>query len=403
MCVLLCDYQDSQQTQVSTNQTSNQPQTWKQRAAAAAAAAKKAAENLAQELQGPTLTTVTIHRAVDDNPAKLQSIGVLLKRSRQGKKKSALSWIFQTEPEPTEEDRKLADQVQELEGLDVYCDESVLTLGLGDSYKEILATENNPRQKFQSASRFGKMYIVPYPFRARIVFDDLSCVAELGYRHFEKLILLNNEVREKIRLRKELRCLHNQRIHFPLQRWEKHVMDPASTEIVEVLITYNYGVFRIVQTPGKNTMLTASKTEFDLSPGFTCSIRYEDGKGKCAGKKLSGLKCEIGHEDMGLTSDFERGNSSALNFDIRASASSVLSSATAMATAMRGASADIDVRSAATSAMPEGWQQANQNTITHATQRSRPAGGFASFGAAFRPENEHQVQDADTEEEGDGD
>jgi hypothetical protein len=136
-----------------------------------------------------------------------------------------------------------------------------------------------------------------------------------------KLVVLNEEsnVRDKVLLRKQLRCLNEQTVFFPIQRWEKRkvkrTVDGKRKEVeVLVLISYNWGSFRIMQTEGKDTRKTAgveTKTEFDVSAGFVASLKYEDGCGSTTeGENWVGQKVTVGHDVLGISDDFKRGTAS---------------------------------------------------------------------------------------------
>ena len=122
----------------------------------------------------------------------------------------------------------------------------------------------------------------------------------------------------QVLLRKQLRCLHEKEVTFPVERWEKKQVTKTTRDQegkqketkhdVLVLIRYTIGDFEIEQTKGKNTMNTVNTT-FDLSKGFNASIKYSDGEGETDeydGATFSNGKVVIGHPEMGITEGFSR-------------------------------------------------------------------------------------------------
>ena len=172
------------------------------------------------------------------------------------------------------------------------------------------------------------MYISAFPLRATVVYDDVPDVGVLYDDAILKLVKLNEKsyVRDKVLLRKELRCLHDgKRVFFPIQRWEKRKVKKTTTEKgktktteveVVVLISYNWGHFTIVQKVGKDTTTTTTGkvgTEFDLSAGFVASLKYEDGYGSTTefdGGSWNTQAVTVGHDVLGISDDFERGTES---------------------------------------------------------------------------------------------
>ena len=173
------------------------------------------------------------------------------------------------------------------------------------------------------------MYISAFPLRATVVYDDVPDVGVLYDDAILKLVKLNEEsyVRDKVLLRKELRCLHEgKKVFFPIQRWEKRKVkkttttDKGKTKTEEVqvlvLISYNWGYFTIVQTDGKDTTKTTTGkvgTEFDLSAGFVATLKYQDGYGSTTefdGGSWKSQEVTVRHDVLGISDDFERGTES---------------------------------------------------------------------------------------------
>jgi hypothetical protein len=165
------------------------------------------------------------------------------------------------------------------------------------------------------------MYISAFPLRATVVYDDVPDVGVFYDDAILKLVVLNEEsnVRDKVLLRKQLRCLNEQTVFFPIQRWEKRkvkrTVDGKRKEVeVLVLISYNWGSFRIMQTEGKDTRTTEGfKTEFDVSAGFAATLKYADGYGSTRefdGGTWVGQQVTVGHDVLGISDDFKRGTAS---------------------------------------------------------------------------------------------
>ena len=188
-------------------------------------------------------------------------------------------------------------------------------------YKELIETAHGGTKKFSSKTNFAKMYITAFPLRAMIVYDNVPDVGVLYDDAIPKLIKINEDpkIQDKVLLRKELRCLNEKQVFFPIQRWEKRKVDHTenkgtkeekkSKKEVLVLISYNWGYFSIMQTDGKDTRKTVGSA-FDLSAGFTASLEYKDGYGSTTeydGGSWENEKVTVGHDVLGITDEFERG------------------------------------------------------------------------------------------------
>ena len=166
------------------------------------------------------------------------------------------------------------------------------------------------------------MYISAFPLRATVVYDDVPDVGVFYDDAILKLVVLNEEsnVRDKVLLRKQLRCLNEQTVFFPIQRWEKRKVKKTvdgkkqGEEEVLVLISYNCGYFQIMQTDGKDTRtIEGVNTKFDVSAGFAATLKYQDGYGSTTefeGGKWVGQQVTVGHDVLGISDDFKRGTAS---------------------------------------------------------------------------------------------
>ena len=166
------------------------------------------------------------------------------------------------------------------------------------------------------------MYISAFPLRATVVYDDVPDVGVFYDDAILKLVMLNEEsnVRDKVLLRKQLRCLNEQTVFFPIQRWEKRKVKKTvdgkkqGEEEVLVLISYNCGYFQITQTDGKDTRtIEGVNTKFDVSAGFAATLKYQDGYGSTTefdGGSWVGQQVTVGHDVLGISDDFKRGTAS---------------------------------------------------------------------------------------------
>ena len=186
--------------------------------------------------------------------------------------------------------------------------------GKKKNYKELIMTPDGGTKQWTSKTNFAKMFISAFPLRAQIVYDDGNNVGVLYDEGIQKLVRVNEnpEIQDKIKLRKELRCLHDKDVIFPIERWEKRRVDHTTkdengntkkeTKEVWVLISYTEGVLEIAQTKAKDTRKTAG-TKFDLSRGFEATLSYCDGEGittEYDGAEFRNQNVVIGHDALGM-------------------------------------------------------------------------------------------------------
>lgn len=181
-------------------------------------------------------------------------------------------------------------------------------------YKELIMTPDGGTKKWTSKTNFAKMFINAFPLRAHIVYDDGNNVGVLYDEGIQKLVRVNEdpEIQDKVKLRKELRCLHDKDVTFPIERWETRKVNHTTqdengntkkeTKEVLVLISYTKGAFEIAQTKGKDTRKTVG-TKFDLSRGFEATLSYRDGTGSTTeydGAEYRNQEVTIGHDALGM-------------------------------------------------------------------------------------------------------
>ncbi|KAG7388240.1 hypothetical protein PHYPSEUDO_012898 [Phytophthora pseudosyringae] len=211
-----------------------------------------------------------------------------------------------------------------LEGIDVYWNEEI---GVRDGHLD-------------SASCFGKMYVVPYPFHCVIVYDNTndeaiiwdevdesaprdsklhSNLAKLLFLNFSPAIVAKRELRQKIRALADLKTP----VRFPFSRVEKAVVTdyyewtpiegfkPMKVQykaVVEFTCHYTCGVFK-VKTSGDS--VSKGGTKRPMADGFIVTMTYKDGRGYAkapqTGKRveITGRKAVRDSDHFGLNPDME--------------------------------------------------------------------------------------------------
>ncbi|KAL3667598.1 hypothetical protein V7S43_007152 [Phytophthora oleae] len=210
-----------------------------------------------------------------------------------------------------------------LEGVDVYWNEDI---GVRDGHLD-------------SASCFGKMYVVPYPFHCVVVYDNTndeaiiwdevdenaprdsklhSNLAKLLFLNFSPAIVAKRELRQKIRALAETKTP----VKFPFSRVEKAMVTdyyewtpiegfkPIKIHyktMVEFTCHYTYGVFK-VKTSGD---ATKGEDKRAMADGFIVSMSYKDGRGYAraprTGKRTEITKRKVVRDSdhFGLNPDME--------------------------------------------------------------------------------------------------
>lgn len=169
-----------------------------------------------------------------------------------------------------------------------------------------------------SRTRFGKMYIVPYPFHCVMVYDDDPDYGFVREKDFSEFVTKNMDpiVCAKRENRLMLRCLHGKTVHLEYQCYETHsVPDGHETyrdnegnertrprmSSVSVLMSYHCGTFAIANNKSSDCM----NPKHEWSAGFKPTLHYEDGHGVAiaphtgASHNVRGSRT-IGREEIGL-------------------------------------------------------------------------------------------------------
>jgi len=192
--------------------------------------------------------------------------------------------------------------VTKLNGLDVFWDGPCINLGdeASDDVQDAEEIGNG------SATKFGKMYIVPYPFCAVFLSDDCDSAtalfsvspviagkivdAEKGIERLNQLVARNEdpEIQRRKEVRLKLRALRGSMCHWPIQKHksktisrqvayqddEGNTKHRTETKMVQVLFSFNDGTFCI----GRDST-TAMWRDVDVTRGFVSNLHYRDGTG----------------------------------------------------------------------------------------------------------------------------
>jgi len=247
---------------------------------------------------------------------------------------SMLSIAVQTE---NEEMTQLMDSmkyiVSNLNGLDVFWDGPCADLSdeASDSVKEGKLVDNG------SQTKFGKMYIVPFPFCAVFLSDDCENATALlstspviagkifdakkGMQFINHLVARNAdpEIQRRKGVRLQLRALEESMCHWPIQKY-KHKMisrqvqytdnegntkTRTESKTVRVLFSFNDGQFMIGRHGSK-----AMWQDVNVTKGFVSQLRYRDGRGSHTESgwgttNWSNEPITVLGEDFGLNAQFE--------------------------------------------------------------------------------------------------
>jgi len=196
--------------------------------------------------------------------------------------------------------------VANLHGLDVFWDgECVdLTGAASDDVEDAKEIANG------SNTKFGKMYIVPFPFCAVFLSDDCDAAtalfsmapviagkrvaAEKGVQRLTALAARNEdpEVQRRKAVRLRLRALESSMCHWPIQKHKNKTISRQVSETyrdaegntktrtkterktVSVLFSFNDGRFGIDRNGTK-----AVWRDLDVTRGFVANLQYHDGTG----------------------------------------------------------------------------------------------------------------------------
>ena len=156
---------------------------------------------------------------------------------------------------------------QNLEGVDVYFD--------GVSHDGHL----------DSVTKFGKMYINPFPFECVMVYDDCDDYTLLYEDDFDKFVNMNRDpdVVARRRNRQAVRALHGQMCRLEHQRDEMHSV-PDGTETYtdsegnqHTRTRYTTVSVRMSYTNGR--MSVSANSDKQMAAGFKAALHYSDGQG----------------------------------------------------------------------------------------------------------------------------
>ena len=219
--------------------------------------------------------------------------------------------------------------VENLNGLDVFWDGECVNIheNYSDEVEQAKETEN------KSLTKFGKMYIIPYPFCAVFLSDDddnttglfsISPViagkifdSDKGKEHVKLLMTKNQdpEIQRRKGVRLKLRALEGSMCHWPIQKYKQKTISRTvrdsegksrtETKSVRVLFSFNDGMFGIERDDVK-----AQWKNINVTRGFGANLHYQDGTGHhnepgWGEYDWSNEPITIYGEDFGLNHQFE--------------------------------------------------------------------------------------------------
>lgn len=222
--------------------------------------------------------------------------------------------------------------IASLVGVDVWWDGSVEGKPIGETGKQRKrALANN-----SSATKFGKMYVIPFPFTAVWVADESDEEVTLSFspivngierdgnagikefNHFMRANFAPEVIRRK-NVRVALRALSGAMIYFFYQcrkqkakQRTRTVSDGrggsrtvVETYYVTVLFTFRNGMFNVAQGQDAVWEHPSGGLKLNMSKGFTCTVHYNDGEGwDHEGKHWTNEPETIGHGPLGIQSDY---------------------------------------------------------------------------------------------------
>eukprot|EP00033_Pygsuia_biforma_P001991 GCRY01002215.1.p1 GENE.GCRY01002215.1~~GCRY01002215.1.p1 ORF type:complete len:900 (-),score=256.01 GCRY01002215.1:389-3088(-) len=146
-----------------------------------------------------------------------------------------------------------------------------------------------------SRSRFGKLYIEPFPFRAVIVWDDSNDYAFLSDdEDILRLCAFNKDpaIRAKVHIRKQLRALAGQQVYYYHQETHSKSVRKDNDQTVQ---------YRVLFTFERGTLSVGANSKLPFSAGFSVSVHYRDGRGSAHGHSWSNESATIKEGALGIT------------------------------------------------------------------------------------------------------
>jgi len=167
----------------------------------------------------------------------------------------------------------------ELEGVDVFWD--------GQTHDGVL----------DSMTRFGKMYIKPYPFHCVMVYDDSTDFTFIYEKDLDRFVARNTdpEIQRRRGVRKALRALEGELVYCPFERYETHQVEDGTEHYtdsqgkshtrtrfssVQVLMHYTSGRIDVGQNKAKQ----------EFSAGFKVTCTFSDGYGSARAPHTGQMK-----------------------------------------------------------------------------------------------------------------
>ena len=219
--------------------------------------------------------------------------------------------------------------INELNGVDCYWDGKLNGTG-GNSTNIVKETiiDND------SASYFGKLYIVPFPFCATFLCDDSKYIKTFSIcshvcglerdinQSIQDLYYLQNinsdpKILKKKDIRLKLRSMIGQDIEWPIHKEltktisVDKVGENKKSKEMSILFTFCKGVLNIDTVGDKAYYKLSNDNEIDITKGFIVTVHYHDGFAEYFDEEYNkNYKWEnetliIGKDEFGLTAEFE--------------------------------------------------------------------------------------------------
>eukprot|EP00753_Platysulcus_tardus_P017597 PLAT6443.10.p1 GENE.PLAT6443.10~~PLAT6443.10.p1 ORF type:complete len:1759 (+),score=1054.57 PLAT6443.10:35-5311(+) len=152
----------------------------------------------------------------------------------------------------------------EVEGIDVYYDGPV-----HDGHLD-------------SDSKFGKMYLVPYPFHAVMVYDgcdDYAFVHDSDALAGMLAAMRTPDIRARVQLRQQLRAAGGMLMHREMERDERHTLQDGTSTDAEGNTHPVYSTVTVHMYYHNGTLGVSADRDRPMAAGFNVSMQYNDGHG----------------------------------------------------------------------------------------------------------------------------
>jgi hypothetical protein len=177
--------------------------------------------------------------------------------------------------------------------------------------------------KLDSVTCFGKMYVIPYPFQIRLIYDDCDDYAFIRDEDIQAVVqrnLMDPVICYRRDMRQNLRALNGQEVRKPCMHvFTKTVKDGTHQETstdgegnTTTKTVQDYSTIKVDIHFTNGTFAVAQFNRHDeWSRGFTCKLHYKDGHGSAI-KPRSGETAHFhdevwvaDHAELGITRTYE--------------------------------------------------------------------------------------------------